>query len=228
MTKGNDSREIIRLENVSKVYETNGNKTSGVRNINLSIGTKELLLILGPSGSGKTTLLTLIAGLIKPSSGSVFVFNKNIEEYGKKELQVLRAKKIGFIFQAFQLIESITVLDNIMLVQRFAGKENSECRERALSLLEEFGIESLAKKNPKTLSQGEKQRVALVRAIANDADLILADEPTASLESAQGFEIINLLHKLAQNGKCVIVVSHDLRLKSFADRILWLENGTVK
>lgn len=221
-------KNIVSMRDVSKIYETNGNQTSGVKNINLSVGYKELLLILGPSGSGKTTLLTLIAGLIKPSNGDVIVFEKNIEAYGKKELQKLRANKIGFIFQTFQLIESLSVLENIMLVQRFAGKEKSDIRSNSLGLLKKFNIKNLAKKNPVTLSQGEKQRVALARAIANDADLILADEPTASLESVQGFEIINLLHQLAENGKCVIVVSHDLRLKNFADRILWLENGMIK
>lgn len=128
-------KNIVSMRDVSKIYETNGNQTSGVKNINLSVGYKELLLILGPSGSGKTTLLTLIAGLIKPSNGDVIVFEKNIEAYGKKELQKLRANKIGFIFQTFQLIESLSVLENIMLVQRFAGKEKSDIRSNSLGLL---------------------------------------------------------------------------------------------
>lgn len=227
MSNDIDKDNIIILKNVSKIYETNGNRTAGVKNIDLTVKRNEMLLILGPSGSGKTTLLTLIAGLIKPTSGDVFVFNKNIKEYGKKQLQRLRAQKIGFIFQTFQLIESFNVLDNVMIVQKFAGKAYQLSLEKSLNLLDKFGIKNLIKKNPKTLSQGEKQRVALARAIANDAELILADEPTASLESSQGIEIITLLRTLAEKGKCVIVVSHDQRLKNYADRILWLENGMI-
>ncbi len=226
---GNNSNDrTVVLNDVTKIYKSNEHQTAGVKNINLSINKGELVLILGPSGSGKTTLLTLIAGLIKPSSGTVIVFDKNIEEYSKRDIQKLRASKIGFVFQNFLLIDSLSVIENVMLVQKFIKSDRSSIYNKSLNLLRQFGIEYLAKKSPKNLSQGEKQRAALARAIANDAELILADEPTASLESKQGFEIINLLHRFAkQENRCVIVVSHDLRLKEFADRIIWLENGMI-
>jgi putative ABC transport system ATP-binding protein len=224
----NNIEPVVMLNDVTKIYQTNDHKASGVKNISLSVYNGEMLLILGPSGSGKTTLLTLIAGLIKPSSGKVNLFNKDIESYSRKEIQQIRAAKIGFVFQTFLLIDSLSVIENIMLVQRFVKNDRNLLYKKSLELLEQFGIEDLAKKSPKNLSQGEKQRTALARAIANDAGLILADEPTASLESHQGFEIINLLHRFAKEEKrCVIVVSHDLRLKDFADRVVWLENGIL-
>lgn len=223
-----DDECIVRLEDVNKIYRSNSHKSTGVKNISLGVPGGELLLLLGPSGSGKTTLLTLIAGLLEPTSGEVFLYNKNISEMKTRELQRLRAKRIGFIFQTFLLIDSLTALQNIDLVLRFAGRDKKHIRTEALNLLKQFEIESLAYKSPPSLSQGEKQRVAVARAIANNADLILADEPTASLETNQGMVIIDLLHNYArQNNKCVIVASHDLRLKNYADRILYLRDGEI-
>jgi putative ABC transport system ATP-binding protein len=136
--------------------------------------------------------------------------------------------RIGFVFQTFLLLDALDVLENIALVCRFASRSKVESRRRATELLRRLHIEHLAAKSPKTLSQGEKQRVAVARAIANDADLILADEPTASLETKQGFEIIRLLHGYAaQENKCVIVASHDLRIVEYADRVLRLEDGML-
>ena len=224
----NENKSIVCLNDVTKIYQSHNHKIAGVKNINLKVESGELLLILGPSGSGKTTLLTLIAGLIKPSSGKIIVYDKNIEDYSPKALQMLRANKIGFVFQTFLLIESLSVIENIMLVKKFSNSAHASMYFDSLNLLKKFDVDYLAKKSPKNLSQGEKQRVALARAIANNAELILADEPTASLEAHQGFEIINMLHQFAKNeNRCVIVVSHDLRLKEFADRIVWLENGIL-
>jgi len=219
---------IVQLANLTKIFGTNEHKTSAVRNVSLQASSAELLLLLGPSGSGKTTLLTLIAGLIQPTSGTASLFGRNIECYSSKELQQLRAGRIGFVFQTFHLIDSLTVIENVALVLRFAGKSRTEAQCRAKRLLQQFHIEYLAKKFPATLSQGEKQRVAVARAIANSADLIIADEPTASLETRQGFDIIRLLHEYAKKqNRCVIVASHDLRIVDFADRVLRLEDGAI-
>jgi len=219
----------VKLFNVSKIYGYNGNNTVGVKNISLKAKYGELLLIIGPSGSGKTTLLTLIAGLVKPNDGIVNLLNTNIEDYTKKELQKVRAEKIGFVFQNFLLIDSLTVMQNVGLVLRFSNHKRNDIHNLSYKILTDLNIMYLASKFPFTLSQGEKQRVAVARAIANNPALILADEPTASLESSQGFQIIELLHKYAKTqNKCVIVVSHDLRLKDFADRILIIENGIIK
>ncbi|TET74603.1 MAG: ABC transporter ATP-binding protein [Candidatus Aminicenantes bacterium] len=228
MIKSEDSTSVVRLSNVSKIFGANENKTVALQNVSLDASSGELLLVLGPSGSGKTTLLTLIAGLLKSTSGTISLFGKNIESYSAKELQQIRAKRIGFIFQTFLLIDSLTVQENVGVVLRFAGETKKEANRQALLLLEQFHVEHLAKKFPRTLSQGEKQRVAVARAIANEGDLIIADEPTGCLESRQGFEIIQLLKSYSRDqNRCVIVASHDLRIGEFAKRILRIEDGML-
>lgn len=228
MKKSSGTTSVVQLSNVSKVYGSNEKKTVALQNVSLCASDGELLLVLGPSGSGKTTLLTLIAGLVKSTSGIISLFGRNIESYSPKELQKIRAKRIGFIFQTFLLIDSLTVRENVGIVLRFTGKTRNEARHQSMRLLEQFHIEHLANKFPQTLSQGEKQRVAVARAVANEGDLIIADEPTGCLESKQGFEIIQLLKAYSRDqNKCVIVVSHDLRIGEFADRILRMEDGTL-
>jgi putative ABC transport system ATP-binding protein len=219
---------IVSLQNVSKSYKINEHSSVGVKDIIFEAKLGELVLFLGPSGSGKTTLLTLMAGLLQSSEGSIRLFQKQIETYSSVELQKLRAKKIGFIFQTFLLIDALTALQNVELVLQFASKSKREAETIARNLLMELQIKYLADKLPVTMSQGEKQRVAVARAIANNAELILADEPTASLDAENGSIIIELLHSYAKkNNKCVIVVSHDLRLKEYADRIIYLEDGRI-
>ena len=218
---------IILLRNVSKTYRINEHTSWGVKDIDFQAKPGELVLLLGPSGSGKTTLLTLIAGLLRPSEGSIRLFGNPIESYTNAELQSLRAGKIGFIFQTFLLIDALTSSQNIELVMKFNSKPKREAKKTVKALLKELRIEYLADKLPSAMSQGEKQRVAAARAVANNAELILADEPTASLDTENGSVIIELLSSFARNNKCVIVASHDLRLKKYADRIINLENGRI-
>lgn len=221
-------KNIVSLQSVSKTYKINAHSSVGVKDITLNVSHGELVLFLGPSGSGKTTLLTLIAGLLKPSEGIISLFGKTIDSFTVSELQKLRTEKIGFIFQTFLLIDSLTALQNVELVLRFASKSKREVRRIAENIFRELNIEYLAHKLPTTMSQGEKQRVAVARAIANNADLILADEPTASLDTENGSIIIEWLNTYAKaNNKCVIVVSHDLRLKEYAHRIIYLEDGRI-
>jgi putative ABC transport system ATP-binding protein len=222
-----EDRNIVSLKSVSKTYKINEHVSVGVKDINFDARHGELVLLLGPSGSGKTTLLTLIAGLLKPSEGSIRLFQKPIESYSIAGLQCLRAERIGFIFQTFLLIDALTSSQNIELVVKFNQKSKKEARRISETLLQELNIEYLADKLPATMSQGEKQRVAVARAVANNADLILADEPTASLDTENGSTIIELLSSFAKNNKCVIVASHDLRLKKYADRIVYLDNGRI-
>jgi putative ABC transport system ATP-binding protein len=222
------SATSVHLSAVTKSFGTNSHCTYAVRAISFEACSGELILLLGPSGSGKTTLLTLMAGLIRPSAGTVSLFGNDIVAYSDDELQRLRARRVGFVFQNFLLIESLTVEENIALVLRFGGKDAAVARQEAARLLESIGITHLAKMFPHRLSQGEKQRVAVARAIANGGELIIADEPTASLESKQGLEIIRLLQTLAkEQGKCVVVATHDLRLVDYADKTLHLRDGEV-
>jgi len=222
------SAPVIRLEKVTKTFNGSGYPTTAVREVSFEARPGEMVLLLGPSGSGKTTLLTLIAGLTRPTAGNISLFGKSVDEYSATELQCLRADKIGFIFQTFLLIDSLTATENIEIVLRFNGKRRAERTGKTLALLRELGIEYLAGRFPRDMSQGEKQRIAIARAIANDAQLIIADEPTGSLETRQGVDIIALLHGQAKTRKTtVIVASHDLRLKEFADRTLRLEDGMM-
>jgi putative ABC transport system ATP-binding protein len=218
----------VILDNVSKKYPYNGNQLSVVKNVSINIREGELLLLLGPSGSGKTTLLTIIAGLLPPSDGEVYIFGKDVKNYTRKELQKVRASKIGFVFQTFNLIDSLTSIDNISLCGRFAGKLKSDTKKKAKQILDELNITYLADKYPSNLSQGEKQRVAVARAFINQPDLILADEPTASLATDQGLDIIRLLYDYSKRQcKSVVVVSHDRRMCRYADRILNVQDGCV-
>jgi len=228
MKRSPASSPLVELVDATKTFGVNEHKTVAVHDVSLQAFPGELIMLLGPSGSGKTTLLTLIAGLLKPTSGIVSLFGKQIDCYSRQELQQMRVLRVGFVFQTFLLLDALNVVENVALVLRFAGKSRHEAHRRAEDLLRLLHIEHLAVKFPQTLSQGEKQRVAVARAIANSADLILADEPTASLETKQGFEIIQLLHAYAaEENKCVIVASHDLRIVEFADRVLRLEDGVV-
>ena len=220
---------VVQLADVTKVFGASGGGTVAVQNVSMEARPGELLMLLGPSGSGKTTLLTLIAGLIRPSSGSVSLFGSDIEEIGTQQLQQLRSEKVGFIFQTFRLIDSLTAEENVALVMRFARRSRAFRKRRVDELFVLLQIEHLRGKFPPSMSQGEKQRVAVARALANDGRLIIADEPTANLEAKQGSEIIQLLHRLAiEENRCVIVASHDLRLVELADRILHLEDGLIQ
>lgn len=229
MTTNACNEALIVLQNVSKRFGDNGNGTTAISDVSLSCSAGELVLLLGPSGSGKTTLLTLMAGLIGPSKGRVLLFGREVQSYSAGELQHIRAHRLGFIFQNFLLIESLSVLENIVLVLRFAGITGSQATGEARRLLRQFSIEHLSDKSPLRLSQGEKQRVAIVRAIANGGQLIIADEPTASLESSQGLQVIELLRNLARSGnRCVVVASHDQRLVEYADCVVRLRDGSIE
>lgn len=228
MKKKEETANVTRLEKVTKIFHSNFHRTVAVHNVSLEMSLGELTLLLGPSGSGKTTLLTLIAGLIAPTDGVVNLFGKNITQYGSRDLQRTRATRLGFVFQNFLLIDALTASRNVSLVQRFGGRTKKEAEEHSLHLLVKLGIEHLANKFPSNLSQGEKQRVAMARAIANDPELILADEPTANLDTRQGLAIIRLLHQFAKKEhKCVVVASHDLRIEKFADRVVRLRDGEI-
>ena len=220
---------VVRLRKVTKIFGTKGRRTAALNRVSLEIRRGEFVLVLGPSGSGKTTLLTLMAGLQPPTSGNIWIFGKRTTDCTPEQRQRLRASRIGFIFQNFHLLEALPVLDNVMLVMKFCGIPRKERKQRAMAVLDEFGIAHLAAESPRILSQGEKQRVAIARALANNAELIMADEPTACLESGQGLQIIQSLSGHVKNRDCcAVVVSHDPRIAAFADRILYLSDGKLR
>ena len=172
--------KTAELVGVTKTFSRTHSEVVALKDVTFNISTGEMVLLLGPSGSGKTTFLTLLAGLQKPSSGDVYIFGKRVQDYNLHDLQRLRARRIGFIFQTFCLLESIKVIDNVTLVMRFAGISSKTAVIRATEYLERFGVGHLRNEYPGKLSLGEKQRVAVVRALASGAQLILADEPTVS------------------------------------------------
>jgi len=219
---------VVRARALTKTFGPVGRQAAAVSHVDLDVAPGERVVLLGPSGSGKTTLLTLLAGLVEPSAGRVELFGRDLAAMPPRELQRLRATSVGFVFQTFRLIDSLSALENVRLVQHFAGRRDAGARLHALSLLDRLGVAHLADKRPRSLSQGEKQRVAIARALANDPPLLIADEPTASLDSAHGLEVARLLGEAAGEGeRSLVVATHDERLGRHADRTLRIADGVL-
>ena len=195
-----------------------------VDGVSLDVRRGEMVLIIGPNGSGKTTLLSMLGGLVRPTRGSVRVDGRALEEMSQRELETFRLKRVGFVFQTFRLIDALSVRENVQLVLDLAGSRNN-----ADAILEKVSAQHLANRNTKALSGGEKQRVAIARALANDPAIVLADEPTGSLDSAAGEAAIALLRDAASRDyRAVVVVSHDTRIAPHADRVVRMLDGRVQ
>lgn len=228
MNQSQDHQPLAQLIGVSKIYQGQGRETNALKDISFQAYPGEVIVFLGPSGSGKSTFLTILAGLQRPTSGEARLFGQKIQEYSPAGLQKLRAASIGFVFQTFHLLESLNAMENILLVMRFNKTNKKEAKFRTVQLLERFGIAHLIKAYPGTMSQGEKQRVAVARALANNATLIIADEPTGSLATEQGMNIVNLLRESAKTeNRCVIIASHDHRITKYADKVFYLNDGEL-
>jgi putative ABC transport system ATP-binding protein len=224
-----NAESVLRAEGVTKVFGTGRTQVRAVDGIDLSAASGEILLIMGPSGSGKTTLLTIIGGLLRPTSGSVFVDGIEISKLRQSQMPRVRREHVGFVFQTFNLLDALTTQENVEVALNVAGVSGREAHDRARALLIEAGLEGRLNFKARDLSGGEKQRVSIARALANHPRLLLADEPTANLDSRHGHEVMTLLHDLAkQQGRTAVVVSHDTRLLDIADRVLWLEDGRVR
>ena len=214
---------------VTKRFGDDATGVLAVRGVSLRVAPGEIVLIMGPSGSGKTTLLSMMGALLKPTTGSIHLDGMEISALSEGRLPDVRLRRFGFIFQDFNLLSALSVLENVALVAELAGLRGRDAREKARTLLTELGLGERLDFLPEKLSGGEKQRVAIARALINDPALILADEPTANLDSAIGHEVMRLLRGIArEQGRSVVIVSHDQRIRDIADRVLWLEDGSFK
>lgn len=217
------------LENISKIYDEKGsNPVIALKDITISFKPSTMYAIMGESGSGKTTLLNIIGLLDRATQGKYLLDNKDINDYNETELAKIRNNKIGFVFQNYFLDNKLTALENILLPTIINNKySKDEYLKKAQNLLKEFGLSERANHNPKQLSGGECQRVAIIRALINDPEIIIADEPTGNLDSKHEQEIFKLLKGISRTGKCVIVVSHNSNIKKYCDEIFYLEEGTL-
>jgi putative ABC transport system ATP-binding protein len=219
----------LTVEHVTKRYGGGATEVAAVRDVSLVVAPGEVVLIMGPSGSGKTTLLLMLGALLKPTEGTIQLNDLVLSALPEQRLPDIRLRQFGFVFQDFNLLSALTVLENVAIVAELAGLGHTAARAKATALLAELGLEERLRFRPDKLSGGEKQRVAIARALVNDPTLILADEPTANLDSKIGREIMRLLQRIAhEQHRSVVIVSHDQRIKEIADRVLWLEDGQFK
>jgi putative ABC transport system ATP-binding protein len=223
------SESLVRIRNLEKTFGDGETRVEAVRGLDLELERGEIVLVMGPSGSGKTTLLSMLGGLLRVSAGEIWIDGTDIAALSERELPPFRARTFGFIFQDFNLAAALSARENVEVALNIAGEHGRAARRRAASLLESMGLRRRLEFGVEKLSGGEKQRVAIARAIANRPALILADEPTANLDSHHGAETMRLLRRLAKDeGATVLIVSHDERLRAIADRVLWFEDGRFK
>jgi len=219
---------IVRTKDVKKVYDLGKVKVEALRGVDMEVGEGEYISIMGPSGSGKSTLFNMVGGLDKPSSGSVYIDEVDVAQLDAYELAWLRCRKIGYIFQSFNLIPVMTALENVTLPMIFAGLTTDEARDKGVELLGKVGLGERVLHKPFELSGGQQQRVAIARAMANDPAIILADEPTGNLDLSTGREIIELLKQMNADANVTIIsATHDLKMLSASDRIVWIRDGRI-
>jgi putative ABC transport system ATP-binding protein len=220
---------LLSARNLSKYFGSGHTEVRAVSDVSIDIAPAEIVLIMGPSGSGKTTMLSMLGGLLRPTSGSIKIDGTEITKLKESELPLIRALKIGFVFQAFNLLEALTVEENILFPAQLREGGVERARPRAEKLIKDLGLVKRSDSLPRTLSGGEKQRVAIARALINEPPIILADEPTGNLDSKSGQEVMMILHDISRDeGRSVIFVTHDPRVEDIADRILWLEDGVLR
>ena len=220
---------VLEARGLTKVFGSGEAAVRAVDGVDLEVRRGEIVLIMGPSGSGKTTLLTMIGGLLRPTSGSVRINGLEITALEESKLPMVRRSYVGFVFQTFNLLEALNARENVEVALNLAGVKGRKARDRAQQLLTDLEMDRRLSFRPRALSGGEKQRVSIARALANDPMLILADEPTANLDSKHGHEVVVLLRDIAkEQGRTVVIVSHDHRIREMADRVLWLEDGRFK
>ncbi len=218
---------IVRFAHVTREYRTGRGTVTALQDATFSITHGEWVSIVGPSGSGKSTLMNLLAGIDRASSGAVWVSGQELTNLSEERLARWRGRQVGIVFQFFQLMPTLTALENVVLPMELRGRWRGTRRTRALALLERVGVGDLAASLPSQLSGGEQQRVAIARALANDPAILLADEPTGNLDSATGERVIELLADLANGERTLLIVTHDARLAVRAPRVIGLADGVI-
>jgi putative ABC transport system ATP-binding protein len=217
----------IRITDLKKHFQMGGTTVRALDGVSLEFPQKSFTVVMGPSGSGKSTLLYLVGGLDRPTAGEIAVNGLRLDEMDENRLAIFRRQTVGFIFQSFNLIQSMTAQENVGFPMTFAGIPPKERSQRAEELLKRVGLSDRAQHRPNELSGGQQQRVAIARALVNDPGLILADEPTGNLDTASGVSIMQLLSDLHKSGRTILVVSHDLRMQRFATHTIFLLDGLV-
>jgi putative ABC transport system ATP-binding protein len=217
---------LLETRGLVKRYEA-GTVTAALNGVDFAVSPGEFVAIMGPSGCGKSTLLHLLGGLDGPTAGEVYLRGRRIDTLNEAERAVLRRREIGFVFQFFNLVGNFSVADNVDMPALLAGHSRAEARQRRADLLEELGIGDKADKVPAQLSGGERQRVALARALINRPAVLLADEPTGNLDTANTREVLALLNRYHQDGQTIVLVTHDPQVASIADRVVTMRDGTI-
>jgi putative ABC transport system ATP-binding protein len=222
-----EAKPVISIVGVCKAYPIEDTQIEVLRDINLTVQKGQFIAIYGPSGAGKTTLLNIISGIDKLTSGKITVFEQDLTEQSENVLSDYRCNQVGFVFQAYNLISTLTVAENIAFPMEWKRTPPEEIRRKVASLIETFGLSPRANHFPAQLSGGEQQRVAFARALANDPPLLLADEPTGNLDTKNGQKIIQILQTLKQQGKTILVSTHDSDIMPLADLTFCLEDGRL-
>lgn len=218
---------LIHLQNVSKIYHLGGEEIRALDDISLDIDIGEFISIIGPSGSGKSTLMHILGCLDSPTKGTVELDGTMIENASEHELARIRNRKIGFVFQSFNLLPKLSVLQNVELPMNYSGANARERRERAMEALQMVGMDNRAKHRPMQLSGGQMQRTAIARALVNRPKIVFADEPTGNLDSHTGEAILQLFHKLSQEGRTIALVTHDPEIAAFTPRRIEIRDGKI-
>ncbi len=219
-------KALVRARRLRKEYGRDEGLVRAVDDVDLDIARGETLAVMGPSGCGKSTLLHLLGGLDRPSSGEIWLEDRRIDGLGERALARLRRREIGFIFQAFHLMDELTARENVELPALLAGRSPRDARTRASSLLEEVGLDDRSNHLPSALSGGQRQRVAIARALVNEPTVVLADEPTGNLDSTATYEVLRLLARLRASELTIVIVTHDERVAATADRLISMRDGT--
>ncbi len=222
------ARAIV-ARGVEMVFQSGSQRFQALKNIDLDVYRGDIQLLMGPSGSGKTTLLSILGGILTPTAGSVSLLGQDLTRMSRSQLARFRLKNIGFIFQEFNLFPALTALENIVVALEMKGMKGRSAKQEALRLLEQVELEGKASSLPRDLSGGQKQRVAIARSLAGDPQFIMADEPTAALDSRSGQAVVALLRKLAkEHNRTVVMVTHDTRIIEEADRVVHIEDGLLQ